>query len=115
MGHGSKRQNDTLRRHTSAHVQGPAKKRFPGCENFVLAVAYHFCLANSRNLGTILLPGPVCPLGPERNADCEGIKFRILREARCGVARPAKIRDRLSSVYFAMSNLPPMYHDLSMV
>ena len=26
-------------------IQGPAKKRFPGCENFVLAVAYHFCLA----------------------------------------------------------------------
>ena len=27
-------------------LQGPAKKRFPGCENFVLAVAYHhFCLA----------------------------------------------------------------------
>ena len=24
---------------------GPGKKRFPGCENFVLAVAYHFCLA----------------------------------------------------------------------
>ena len=28
-----------------AFVQGPAKKWFPGCENFVLAVAYHFCLA----------------------------------------------------------------------
>ena len=26
-------------------VQGPAKKRFPGCDNFVLAVAYHFFLA----------------------------------------------------------------------
>ena len=26
-------------------IQGPAKKQFPGCENFVLAVAYHFCLA----------------------------------------------------------------------
>ena len=28
----------------SVHT-GPGKKRFPGCENFVLAVAYHFCLA----------------------------------------------------------------------
>ena len=27
------------------YVHGLAKKRFPGCENFVLAVAYHFCLA----------------------------------------------------------------------
>ena len=27
---------------------GPAKNRFPGCENFVLAVAYHFCLALSE-------------------------------------------------------------------
>ena len=26
-------------------VQCPAKEWFPGCENFVLAVAYHFCLA----------------------------------------------------------------------
>ena len=24
---------------------GPGKKWFPGCENFVLSVAYHFCLA----------------------------------------------------------------------
>ena len=29
----------------SNRLQGPAKKRFPGCENLVLAVAYHFCLA----------------------------------------------------------------------
>ena len=28
------------------NIQGPAKKQFPGCENFVLAVAYHFCLAS---------------------------------------------------------------------
>ena len=30
---------------TTHNIQGPAKKRFPGWENFVLAVAYHFCLA----------------------------------------------------------------------
>ena len=35
----------TIAFHGVAHLQGPAKKRFPGCENFVLAVAYHFCLA----------------------------------------------------------------------
>ena len=42
-------------------VQGPAKKLFPGCENFVLAVAYHFCLAlpeKFSQLGNHSFAGP---------------------------------------------------------
>ena len=37
------------------HVKGSAKRRTPGLVNFVVAVAYHFCLAclqNSRNMGS---------------------------------------------------------------
>ena len=51
--------------HPLIDVQGPAKKRFPGCENFVLAVAYHSCLALPEKFsqpGNHSFAGPcICP------------------------------------------------------
>ena len=92
-------------------LQGSAKRRFPGCENFVPALAYHFCLALPAEFsqpGKRLFAGP-CSIPFDRT-------LRQTSECTHKISKKGKGRGEIVSLrgYYPICNLSKSVRNINL-